>query len=323
MAHAKRTSILGAGFSKPAGMPLATELLPLLVQRSQHEDEDERQWLDWLGRRLEWFAEDGQQGDSFAPNIEEVFHDAHFDIEVYRLRQHLSPVGRGDGPGTPWNVAESIESWLSRLEDAVRDVILDKQAQADLAPISRWAEAVDARDSVLTFNYDTLIESALLGLGKVWNHGTGGDGEEGVAVCKLHGSIDWRVAHRRETLSKADLLFDKPNSNRTENDTGHVEDDYRLWRCQTPEQLRRWISGRDLQLVSEGASPRTVGIAGLGAYKQLHPVPGLGVVWTRGTRALHEADLVVVVGFSMSDFDAMAQMQSAEIARARREAGHP
>ena len=241
MARAKRTFILGAGFSKPAGMPLATELLPLLVQRFQHEEM--REWLDWLSQRLDWLSENDQQAGSFVLNIEEVFHYAHFDIEVHRLRQHLSPVGRGDGSGTPWNVAESIESWLARLEDALRDVILEYQAQADLAPISRWAETVEARDSVLTFNYDTLVESALSGLGKVWNHGTGGDGEEGVTVCKLHGSIDWIVAHRCETLSKLDLLFDKPNANRRENDTGHVEDDYRLWRCRTPEQLRRWISG--------------------------------------------------------------------------------
>ena len=313
MTHSKRTFILGAGFSKPAGMPLATGLLPLLAQKVELPEMQD--WNDGLRRRLEWLSESlvsqcpwwrrwlawlfgFNRNVTFALNIEEVFHYAHFDIEVHRLRQHLSPVGRQDGPATSWNVAESIEGWLLRLEDALRDVILDKESYSNLAPIRRWAETINANDSVLTFNYDTLVERALSELGKVWNHGMGGDGEEGIAVCKLHGSIDWIVAHRRDPLSKLDLLFDKPNANRRQSDTGSIEDDYCLWRCRTPEQLQKWVSGRDLQLVPQGTSPRIVGIAGLGAYKQLHQIPGLGVVWTRGMRALFESDLAVVVGFS-------------------------
>jgi hypothetical protein len=256
-------------------------------------------------------------------NIEQVFHYAHFDTEIHRLRQHVSQVGRHDGPGTAWNQAESISAWLSYLEDALRDVILDRESQADIAPIIRWAESVNSSDSVAIFNYDTLVERALAGTGTTWNHGTGQQSDAGVAVFKLHGSIDWIVAHRLERLSKCDLLFDKENVNRGENNTGHVEDDYLLWRCRTPEQLREWITGRDLQSVPRGASPKTVGIAGLGAYKQLHEIPGLGRVWSHGMRALYEADRAIVVGFSMSDFDAMAQLQFAQVARARHDQGRP
>jgi len=149
------------------------------------------------------------------------------------------------------------------------------------------------------------------------------DGNEGLPVYKLHGSIDWMFAHRCEQFSKLDLLFDKDNANRSNPCSGHVEDDCRLWRCRTRDQLREWVSGRDLQSIPEGAIPRTVGIAGLGAYKQLYQIPGLGCVWTRAMRAIHKADRIVVVGFSMSDFDAMAQLQFAEIARARQVEGRP
>ncbi len=321
MPQAKRVFILGAGFSKPAGMPVATELLPLLIQRLPHDEM--REWLDSLRQRLDWLSEIDRSGDSFALNIEEVFHYAHFDIEVHRLTQQLSPAGQQDGPGTSWNMAESIEAWLPRLEDALRDVIIEEEGRADLTPISRWAKAIDTCDSVLKFNYDTLAERSLSGIGKAWNHGTGREGDDGIAVCKLHGSIDWIVAHRSESFSKLDLLFDKENANRRETNTGSVEDDCRLWRCQTVEQLQKWISGRNLQAIPEGVSPRTVAIAGLGAYKQLHQIPGLGVVSARGMRALYEADHAVIVGFSMSDFDVMAQMQFAEVARARQTDGRP
>lgn len=122
MADATRVFILGAGFSKPAGMPLATQLLPLLVE--QLKLDEMRPWLDGLQERLAWLDNGKQQTDSLAMNIEEVFHIAHFDIEVHRLKQQLAPVGRFDGCGTPWSQAESIEAWLTYLEEALRDVIL-------------------------------------------------------------------------------------------------------------------------------------------------------------------------------------------------------
>ena len=40
-------------------------------------------------------------------------------------------------------------------------------------------------------------------------------------------------------------------------------------------------------------------------------------------RAIYEADRAIIVGFSMSDFDAMAQLQFAEVSRARQAEGRP
>jgi hypothetical protein len=313
--------MLGAGFSKPAGMPLATELLPKLAEKL--ELDEMREWLDGLRERLTWLAGSDQQPGSFALNVEEVFHYGQFDIEVFRLKQHLAPVGRMDGPGTPWNQAHSIEAWLSYLEYALCDVILEADIGADLKPIERWAGKVSDRDAVVTFNYDTLVERSIANVGQEWNHGLPSDRQAGVAVYKLHGSIDWIVAHRSEQLSKLDLLFDKPNDNRSDGRTGYLEDDCRLWRCRTGDQLQTWMGGRDLQAVPKDACRLVVGIAGLGAYKQPHQIPGLGHVWVHGMRALYEADVAVVVGFSMSDFDAIAQMQLAEVARTRRGEGRP
>ena len=266
--------VLGAGFSKPAGMPLATELIPLLVEQLQLEEM--RAWLTDLGERLAYLCADEKGGDSFPLNIEQVFHYARFDIEAYRLKQQLAPVGRGDGPGTPWAHGESVEAWLQYLEDALRDVIIEQDNAANLAPITRWAQAVGEDDAVLTFNYDTLAERALRESGKPWTHGLPSDPNSGIPVFKLHGSIDWIVAHRSESFSELDLVFDKQNTNRSQRNTGYDEDDYRLWRCRYRSQLTEWLAGRQLQQVSPGASPRSVGIAGLGAYKEPHRVPGLG-----------------------------------------------
>ncbi len=320
MEQAKRVFILGAGFSRPAGMPLATELLPLLTQELDLDELQE--WLYDLGQRLAWLDGNDEGQLSFKLNIEQVFHYANFDIEVYRLRQQLERVGRFDGPGTAWNRAESISAWLSYLEDALRDTILSSENQADLTPITRWAKSVVSNDSVVTFNYDTLVERALAEVDKPWNHGLS-DGNSGVAIYKLHGSIDWIVAHRSDPCPAFDLLFAKENANRGESNTDFVEDDYRLCRCRTREQLQRWVSGRDVQQGRGSALPRSVGVAGLGSYKQLHQIPGLGCVWRNAMRAIYEADRAIVIGFSMSDFDAMAQMQFGQIAKARHDEGRP
>ena len=319
--HQGRAFILGAGFSKPSGMPLATDLLPLLAD--DVDDGEMREWLNGVRESLEWLSDCNGPTGTFKLNIEEVFHYAHFDIEVHRLRQQLVPVGRGDGPRTPWRDAESVAAWLSHLEESLHDVIFHCESDADLAPINRWAESVDTGDTVLTFNYDTLAERALAALDKPWNHGTGREGDTGIPVYKLHGSIDWIVADRSETFSKLDLLFEKENTNRSDRRTNSVEDDRRLWRCRTREQLENWIGDRELQSLPAGAMPRTVGIAGLGAYKQLHQIPGLGQVWASGMRALYNAEQAIVAGFSMSDFDAFAKMQFAEIARQRIGEGRP
>jgi hypothetical protein len=334
MTDLKRVFILGAGFSRPAKMPLATELLPLLVQRLSLGEMEE--WLNGLSQRLGWLA--GKDGSVFKLNIEEVFHIAQFDMEVHRLQQQLAPVGRHDGPATPSNEARSISAWLSYLEEDLCDVIFEEETAADLSSILGWAKWVTTCDTVATFNYDTLVERALAELGKAWNHGTGQPDDRGIAVCKLHGSIDWIVAHRSASFSKLTLVFDKPNLNRSaeaqdaETDALaqiaeaargdsrpdiHEEEDLRLWRCRTRQQLQEWLSDREIQQVQTGTLPPRVGIAGLGSFKHLHQIPGLGPVWAHGMRALREADLAVIIGFSMSDFDKMAQLQFAEVVRDR------
>lgn len=312
----KRVFIFGAGFSKPAGMPLATELLPLL---DAHLELDElREWLGSLQGKLAWLSDHSSDAKSYSMNIEQVFHYAHFDRELSRLKQHLVPVGRRDGPGTPWNYSESIGAWLSYLEEALCDVIAEQQSRAVLASIERWANSTTDSDAVLTFNYDTLVERALHSTGSAYSHGFPKE-LPGISVFKLHGSIDWIVADRSESFRKLDLLFDKENSNRSRNNprTGHLEDDCRLWRCRDDAQLSQWIDDRDLQIMQQDAGPSRVGIAGLGAYKQLHLIPGLGYTWAHGLRALYDADLAIVVGFSMSEFDAFAQMQFGAVARDR------
>lgn len=282
-------------------------------------------WLKNLHSRLNWLAGNQSEPTSLMLNIEQVFHFAQFDIELFKLKQHTSEVGRNDGSGTAWNDADAIAAWLSYLEYALCDVLVAQQDKANASAIERWAKTLSPSDSIISFNYDTLVERALSTTAKAWTHGfeTKGNTNLEIPVYKMHGSIDWIVAHRLERLSKLDLIFEKQNVNRRDGNTGHIEDDCCLWRCQNWEQLKNWISRRDLQTVPKGACPQSVGIAGLGSYKPLHAIPGLGRVWTNGLRSVYDADRAIVIGFAMSDFDAMAQLRFAEVARSRHSEKRP
>lgn len=299
-------------------MPLANELLPLLARKLKVDYM--MKWLADLSERVGWLSGAAGSGAGFTLNIEEVFHLAHFDIEAHRLRQHCAPVGRRDGPDTPWRQGERIETWLENLEKYLIEVIFECDERAQLEPIARWAEFVSDRDSVITFNYDTLVERALTSVRKNWNHGTPQDPKTGIPVFKLHGSVDWIVADcgSKFDSDSAALLFAKQNSNQRGGSTGHVEDDRNLYRYSTRELLRDWVGGHDdMQQRDQDGFPPTPGIAGLGAYKELHRVPGLGLIWANAMRAAYESERLIAVGFSMSDFDAMAQMQFARVAMDR------
>jgi len=82
----KRVFILGVGFSKQAGMPLATELTPLLRRKFEEVDHREAlEWFAWLDERASWIK-NSDQNSVLSLNIEEIFDFAHFDALIWKMR---------------------------------------------------------------------------------------------------------------------------------------------------------------------------------------------------------------------------------------------
>lgn len=314
-----RAFILGAGFSKPAGMPLATDLTSALIDRATRQGDltEMRGWLDSLTDRLNYLHRISDQ----KINVEEIFHYAHFDAETHRLKHQMASVGRHDGQ-TSWNDAESIETWLGYMEESLIDELWEQQTKADLQPIVRWAQNIDAEDRVISFNYDTLVEHALRTSGMAWSHGMPEESETGrVKVLKLHGSIDWLVFERAQFNSQnATLLFRKRNANDDlgVRESATIEDSCDLIRVNNRDILTNAIQNRDLAQCYQQFA-----LAGLGSYKPLHRIPGLAVPWVEAGRAILEADEIIIVGFSLSQFDAMARLKFAGMIKRRSDTGCP
>jgi len=306
----ERVFILGAGFSKQAGMPLATELTPLLRHKFE-EHEEALAWLASLDERIRWLNQ-ADYGTVFSLNVEELFDLAHFDILTWKMRQQMCPLGRTAGD-TPYSNAKAIEVYLNHMEDGLRDVIFDQQRLATkrLDTILAFVDILREDDAIVTFNYDTLVEQSASQAGKSWQYGFEGENGQGTAVLKMHGSINWAIVPRNQVGNFGyPLLFRKEDQNLkedTDKPTGETEYDSVLLRI-PDDRLANRIENRVFQM---GHKQYGIGIAGLGRYKPLDEIPGSGRVWHNAGRALYQADEIYVVGFSLSPFDTMARLHFA------------
>jgi len=237
-----------------------------------------------------------------------VFDLAKFDIEAWLMEEQKSTLAPTAGD-TPWRMAADIETWLGQMEEDLRDVIWENQKQAyqKLDLVSRFTNCLGPHDTVLTFNYDTLVEDSLSNLQKPWSQGFSQEQADGTTILKMHGSIDWIITHRGNVSSfkGATLLFRKEFKNNNQDyDSGSEVDRFELLRV-PHNRLASFIEKRDLQWQSTFYE---IAIAGLGSYKPLHVLPGIGEVWFNAMKALQEAEEIYIVGFSLSPFDNMVRL---------------
>lgn len=189
-----RLIILGAGFSRPAGFPLANDLWKEIGSIAKNFREDRREirftwdlenYIDFVERTT------GQRLAAEEVNFEEFMR--FLDIEHF-LALRGSDTWSVDGNEGTVVTKHLIGSILARHMNAlpaIPDLYLD------------FAQRLQPGDTVITFNYDTLLEAALEAVGKPYrlyptryteihtNSGTVDLDANEVVLLKVHGSIDW------------------------------------------------------------------------------------------------------------------------------------
>lgn len=312
----KRLFILGAGFSYPAGMPLATGLTDELVNAEHVRDVDEFQdWFRHLQDRIRLLNSERSMPPAVSVGIEELFDFAAIDRECWMMQQHTCPFGRDDGE-PPFSRAKSISAYLKFMEDALVEVLVCKQEAANVAALDCLTSSLGNGDTVSTFNYDTMLECALTSHGKTWSHGFPTESAGDVTILKLHGSVDWwlvpreRMKPRDERRGDPKVLFEKDDANiawEQVKDFDSLEWEYRYVLCRVGSLNQVRSYDEQYTGISPGKSPRP-GLGGLGAHKPLHRLVGSGLVWATALNSMRQADEIYVIGWSASPYDSMARL---------------
>ncbi|UUX49542.1 SIR2 family protein [Nisaea acidiphila] len=189
-----RLIILGAGFSKPAGFPIADELWKEIRSTALAYRPNERayKFKKDLDEYIEFY--NNADGKAISPddvNFEKLMR--FLDVEHYlglRGGDTWSSDGNEGTIVTKYLIGKILARHVNSLV-SIPDLYLE------------FARRLQPHDVILTFNYDTLLERALDAVGKPYRlfpkrfdrvseyAGFGGDDRDEVVVLKMHGSIDW------------------------------------------------------------------------------------------------------------------------------------
>ena len=150
-----RIFILGAGFSKPAGMPLGNEIWHEIIKRAQRLDGRAAKFNDDLEAYIEYLRD--CEGIAIKPeqiNFEEFM--GFLDIEHY-LALRGSDTWSDDG-----NEGQIVVKTL------IGQILAERIPRHDEIPeiYLEFARRLKPNDMIITFNYDVVLERSLEAVGK-------------------------------------------------------------------------------------------------------------------------------------------------------------
>ncbi|MFH1894039.1 MAG: hypothetical protein ABIK83_15305 [Candidatus Zixiibacteriota bacterium] len=187
-----RIFILGAGFSKPAGLPLGNELFKEIYSRIESRKGRDSAFHSDLRYYIKYRKLcDGVDIDECDVDLEDFM--SYLDIEHY-----LGLRGK-DTVSSEGNAAQILtKRYLAQ-------IIQERTPAADRLPDEyyQFARNLTTDDYVITFNYDIILERALEFVGKPYRlfphryesidsvSGFIGDSKDELVISKMHGSVDW------------------------------------------------------------------------------------------------------------------------------------
>jgi hypothetical protein len=294
---AKAVWLLGSGFSAPLGGPLLSDLF-----RQETEDEilpffpDGEDGYPGLADALVWVQNTFRLGlekgiwrnaEQYLAYVDDGYRGGHIPKRT-RLAKLIEDADRRVEPysGTPENIRQRIDtrnnvtSAFDRLvkrglaSEVSRFLIQNQPSSEAWLPYRNWVVSLRVGfDTVISFNYDTVIETAAEAAGvedKFWFAVPNGRTPENkVPVLRLHGSVRWRL---------------RPDPN---------------------DSSRRVVEPADVDLLRSPAED--IAIAAPGGSKSDFVGTHFQTLWSKAEKALSTADMLFVVGYGFPDTDPMAQ----------------
>lgn len=185
-----RVFILGAGFSAGAGIPLTEGLLANAMKKFSIE-------CPGIYSRVENYAKESigePDGDLDLTRVS--FSELCTFLEFIELREY--------GGGERWCENGSREKLALRFYLA--KTIAEQTPIIGAIPqlYLDFAAQLHERDIVISLNWDGLLEVALEAVGKTYTYNF--SNEEAIKLCKLHGSVNWRLGEPNQWKEPVNTL---------------------------------------------------------------------------------------------------------------------
>lgn len=274
----RRVLVLGAGFSKPAGGPLLSELFdPAFRAKSAAPKE---LWAALFERRREFYP-DGRE-----KNEEDFFS------EVWRAAAIGGPVEIGV---TSWDAKKILHHLIIHLASTCGSIKLRKGTRLWQKYCEFFSALVEHSKSldIVTFNYDPLVEQILhdsdihfayVSPGSIYyaddaRAKTVEQSGRAIRIAKLHGSANWALCHRCSEFPESKSLV------------------LSLKKAYVPKpRIRCPFCDR---LTESGIVPPILEKAG--TIEQYQPS------WIESRKLLKKADQVIISGYSLPPGDAASR----------------
>lgn len=185
-----RVFVLGAGFSAAAGIPMTDALMSASMKKFADE-------CPGIFERVDGYAKE---------SIDNIDDDVdYFSIDLAHLCTFLEYIElREYGGGERWRDSGSREKLALRyyLAKTIAELTPTGEDIPDL--YIDFAEQLHPRDIVLSLNWDCLLEAALQKIGKPYTYNF--SDQEAIKLCKLHGSVNWRLGAPENIHGPVDTL---------------------------------------------------------------------------------------------------------------------
>jgi hypothetical protein len=302
-----RCYVLGAGFSKAvADLPLMKKLVSKFKDIREHEKKlDHNLRVRWGDRLLSYI--DYLENEFFRkPCIDikngETYRNCNFkeNLEALvsfidlNLSGHIHAT-RVDKTGKTSDYTKRCLFWNYADLDELRRCIQTYLYLALIGPsvetplLRSFIEQLDQGDTLITFNYDLVVETALYSR-RLWNPSDGyglefntsrkvsasNQFQTQIALYKLHGSLNWKSTSELEYFYVNDGTPVFP---------GYLADERQPSRQYEGKHAGRWV---------------------MPSFSKDYSVPGLLTVWTKALDAVRRAEEVIIVGYSLPEADSAA-----------------
>jgi len=309
-----RVFVTGAGFSHAAGVPVLNGMLEAILDfggQSYDEPQLSETWkvprkpgatkayLEMLLKTYSDFYGVSEKNRNRQPNLEEFFTFMDEFSEMQNLRGTFDLL---------WLVEQGPRPIILLLGEYLWSFTKRDKACPSIAA---FASMLNKKDTVITFNWDNLLERALFRQGKrfqsLFDVSAVPDSKEGderisqkeIRILKLHGSIDWRDAKVDEIQAYGHIALGT-GWEITEGQCGPDGKRLKVTRVRMPLERGEF----DKSSFHSLGDPELA----LPVFHKRFVDPYIREAWLAADRSLAFADEVIFIGYSLPQADRQARL---------------